>query len=204
MKRNPVILATTLLFTGFAFAQSQSATQSTAASADQSKPAAAKASTKADDMFAKKAAAGGLAEVQLGQLAQQKSQNPDVKAFGQRMVTDHTKANDQLKGVAGQENLTLPTELDAKDKALQARLEKLSGPAFDKAYINAMVRDHKKDVAEFEHEASNGKDDGIKNFASQTLPTLQDHLKQALDVQTKVRASNATAGTSTNASAAKP
>jgi putative membrane protein len=146
-----------------------------------------------------------MAEVELGKLAAQKATNADVKAFGQRMVDDHTKANDQLKGIASQENITLPTDLSAKDKAEQNRLSKLSGEAFDRAYINHMVMDHKKDVADFQKEANGGKNDAIKNFASQTLPTLQDHLKQAQDAQRNVKASAATKSSKgTSASASTP
>jgi len=192
--RKTMILASTLLMTGgllFAQSSSSSTPQSTADTSSSSKPTAAKSSTKMDDSFAKKAAEGGLTEVELGQLATQKASDPAVKAFGQRMVDDHTKANDQLKTIAAQENIQLPTEPNAKDQAEKARLAKLSGAAFDKAYINHMVMDHKKDIAEFKREANTGKDEQIKNFASQTLPTLQDHLKQAEDAQKKVVANNA-------------
>jgi putative membrane protein len=138
------------------------------------------ASSHADDKtFMKKAAEGGLAEVQLGQLAQQNGQSQDVKDFGQRMVTDHTKANDQLKQIATEKGVTLPTDLNSKDKAEYNRMSKLQGDAFDKAYSKMMVSDHKKDVAEFKREANSGSDPDVKNFASQTLPTLQEHLQMA-------------------------
>jgi putative membrane protein len=133
----------------------------------------------ADRQFVTKAAQGGMAEVELGQLATQKAQSAQVKQFGQRMVDDHTKANDQLKQVASQENITLPTGLDAKDQALKDRLEKLSGAQFDKVYMQHMVMDHKKDIAEFQKEANSGKDQQVKQFAQQTLPTLQQHLQMA-------------------------
>ncbi len=155
-----------------------------------------------------KAAQGGLAEVQLGQLAAQKASNPDVKAFGQKMVDDHTKANDQLKDIASKNSIAVPTELSAKDKAEHERLSKLSGDAFDKAYMSHMVADHKKDVAEFKKEANSGKDDAVKNFAQQTLPTLQEHLKMAQETNGKLKgsasASNAKSGNSANASAQTP
>src|SRR5205823_13732746 len=97
----------------------------------------------ADRTFVRKAAEGGLAEVELGQLATQKASSDDVKKFGQRMVDDHSKANDQLKQVAAQEHIDLPTEPSAKDKATKARLEKLSGEQFDRAYMRDMVKDHR-------------------------------------------------------------
>lgn len=139
----------------------------------------------ADRTFVRKAAEGGLAEVEFGQLATQKAASPEVKQFGQRMVDDHTKANDQLKQVATDEGITVPNKLDAKDAATKARLEKLSGESFDHAYMRDMVTDHTKDVSEFRMESKDGKDPAVKNFASQTLPTLEDHLKQAKGIAPK-------------------
>lgn len=139
-----------------------------------------------DMKFAKEAAMGGQAEVQLGQLATQKAQDPEVKEFGQKMVDDHTKANDQLKSVAQNKNMTLPDQPSAKDKALMKKLEGMSGSQFDHAYMAAMVKDHTTDVAEFKKEANNGSDSDIKNFASQTLPTLQEHLKMAQQTNSKL------------------
>lgn len=140
----------------------------------------------ADRHFVTKAAEGGLMEVELGNLAQQKASNDAVKQFGQRMVTDHSKANDELKSLAQQKGVTLPTEMDAKGKAMKARLEKLSGEAFDKAYMKDMVTDHTKDVSEFEKASNTAKDNDVKTWAGKTLPTLQDHLKQAKEVHGQV------------------
>lgn len=142
-----------------------------------------------DRTFMKEAAQGGMAEVNLGQLAAQNASDPDVKAFGQRMVTDHSKANDQLKQVATGMNVTLPTDVKASDKAEANRLSKLTGAAFDRAYVREMVKDHKKDVAEFQKEAKSGHGD-VQSFASTTLPTLQEHLKMAEDLQAKVGGSS--------------
>jgi putative membrane protein len=133
----------------------------------------------ADAKFVEKAAQGGLAEVQLGQLAQQKAQSDDVKNFAKRMVDDHTKANDELKKVAEGKNIMLPTALDRKDQKLLDKLGKLDGARFDHEYMEHMVSDHKKDVKEFEHEAKHGKDADVKGFAENTLPTLRDHLQLA-------------------------
>jgi len=132
-----------------------------------------------DATFMKKAARGGTAEVELGQLAVQKGSNEQVKEFGQRMVDDHTKANNELKQVASQKQIDLPQEMSAKDKATKARLEKLSGAQFDRAYMNYMVKDHQADVAEFARESKMAKDPAVKSFAQQTLPTLREHLKEA-------------------------
>lgn len=140
----------------------------------------------ADQAFVKEAAIGGMAEVDLGKLAASKASNPDVKQFGQRMVDDHGKANDELKGWASQKSVNLPADIDAKHKAEHARLEKLSGDAFDRAYMASMVADHNKDVAAFERESKNAKDADLKAWAAKTLPTLQDHQKSAKEISAKV------------------
>jgi putative membrane protein len=140
----------------------------------------------ADHKFVTAAAEGGMAEVELGRLATEKASNSDVKQFGQRMVDDHTKANDELKSLASQKGLTLPSGISAKDQAEKDRLSKLGGADFDRAYIKYMMTDHKKDVAEFQKEANGAKDSDIKNFAAKTLPTLQDHLRTAEDIEKKV------------------
>lgn len=133
----------------------------------------------ADELFAKSAARGGMAEVKLGQLAEVKGDNTTVKDFGKRMVDDHSNANEKLKNVASKDGIDLPANVTAHDQALYDQLSKLSGSSFDKAYARAMVRDHERDIIEFEHEAKNGKDENVKQFASQTLPTLQEHYRLA-------------------------
>lgn len=138
-----------------------------------------------DKAFMKKAAQGGLEEVEIGQMVASKAQSNDVKQFAQRMVDDHTKANDQLKSLAQQKGVTLPTTMDATGKALKARLEKLSGDQLDKAYMKSMVQDHTKDVHEFKTESQSAKDPDVKSFASSTLPTLENHLKEAKQVASK-------------------
>jgi putative membrane protein len=143
--------------------------------------------TPSDDTFATKAAEGGMAEVELGNLAQQRASSTAVKDFGKRMVTDHTKINDQLKSIAGKQGITLPTALDAKDQATMNRLSKLNGAAFDRAYMADMVKDHKGDIAEFQREANNGTNPELKSFAGMTLPTLQEHLRLAEDAQKQVK-----------------
>jgi putative membrane protein len=134
-----------------------------------------------DPAFARAAAEGSFAEVKLGRLAEEKASSQVVKDFAKRMVTDHTKADDDLKAAASKDKLSIsiPTQLDARDQATYDRLSKFSGSRFDRAYARDMVRDHVTDVAAFRHEANDGKDASIKSFASQTLPTLEDHLKDA-------------------------
>jgi len=139
-----------------------------------------------DQTFVAKAAEGGLAEVELGKLATEKAASDQVKKFGQRMVDDHGKANDELKGLAQTKSITIPSDLNTKDKALRDRLSKLSGEAFDRAYMQAMVRDHRKDVNEFRTESQSGKDAEVKSWAGKTLPTLEEHLKLAEDANRAV------------------
>jgi putative membrane protein len=133
----------------------------------------------ADKTFATKAATGGMAEVSLGELAQRNATSPQVKQFGERVIADHTKANDQLKAIARQQNLTLPTNLDAADRATEQRLQTMKGDAFDTAYMHDMVQDHQKDIADFQQEANSGQDPALKAFAQQALPILQQHLQMA-------------------------
>jgi putative membrane protein len=125
----------------------------------------------------KDAAAGGMAEVALGKLVADKGSNAKVKDFAQRMVTDHGKANDELKGLAAKKNIVLPSAMSAKHQATFDRLSKLSGAALDRAYVADMLADHQKDVAAFRKEAQMGKDEDIKAWAKSTLPTLEEHLK---------------------------
>jgi putative membrane protein len=150
----------------------------------------------ADQSFAKKAAQGGMAEVKLGQLAEERGSNPAVKNFGRRMVQDHSKAANELKQASSKENIELPTEMDKSDQNTYDRLSKLSGDAFDRAYARDMVRDHSKDVSEFQKEAKNGRDESIKNFAAQTLPTLQNHLDQARQMEQAVNQTSTSGNTS--------
>jgi len=153
-------------------------------------PAAAQS---ADQPFAREAAIGGMAEVALGTLAKEKASSADVKQFADRMVTDHGNANDELKQWAQQKHVTLPAAVDAKHQATHDRLAKLSGQAFDKAYMSDMLMDHQHDVAAFKREAASGKDPDLKAWAAKTLPTLQDHLKMAQDTAAKVGATTGTA-----------
>ncbi len=130
-----------------------------------------------DKTFAKKALAGGMAEVQLGQLAAQKGNSEDVKQFGQKMVDDHTKLNDQMKPIAATLGVQPPAELTQKDQKLMTRLQALSGDDFDKAYIKAMLKDHKEDDKEFQMEASTGQNAQEKDAAMQGDQVIKQHLQ---------------------------
>jgi putative membrane protein len=131
-----------------------------------------------DASFMKSAAEGGMSEVELGQLAQQKASNPAVKDFGAMMVKDHTAANDKLKALAASEQVTLPDSPSLMQKASKTKLNMLSGDSFDKSYVKGMIDDHKEDIKEFQKEISEGKDPQARAFASATLPTLQMHLQK--------------------------
>jgi putative membrane protein len=147
---------------------------------------ASKMMKSADTHFAIEAAQGGMAEVKLGKLAADKAGSPDVKAFGQQMVDDHTKANDQLKSIAQAEGITLPGDVNQKQQAMYDRLSKLSGADFDRQYVKSMVMDHQEDVKDFHKEANTGKDPQIKSFAAQTLPVIQGHLDKIKSIQAKM------------------
>ena len=142
---------------------------------------------RADDArFAREAAMGGMLEVELGKLAVQKGSNDKVKQFGQRMIDDHSKGGDELKGIAAKDNITLPTELDARHRAMVDRFSNMSGTAFDRAYMRDMLRDHQTDIADFQKEANNGSNPDLKSWATTTLPTLREHLRIAKETDTSL------------------
>ena len=141
----------------------------------------------ADSTWARKVAQGGMAEVKLGELAKDHASSEAVKKFGQQMVDDHSKANDELKDIAGKKGITLPSGLDAKDQNTYDRLSKLKGAEFDRAYMADMVKDHRMDIAEFKREAGRGSDAELKAFASKTLPTLEHHLQMAQDAEGQLK-----------------
>lgn len=129
-----------------------------------------------DRPFYMKAAAGGMAEVETGKLAQQKGSSEAVKSFGAKMVEDHTAANQKLMAIAASKKIKLPAAMDAKHKAMLKKLNAKSGADFDSAYIQGQIADHKATIALFEREIASGKDSEAKAFASETLPVVQSHL----------------------------
>ena len=132
-----------------------------------------------DSLFVKKALQGGIAEVQLGQLTLQKSNNDQVKQFAQKMIDDHTKLGDQMKPIAQQVGVSVPTEPSKKDKQTMAKLQALSGSAYDQAYIKDMIKDHKQDLSDFQMEASSGQDQTVKDAATQGSKVIAQHLQMA-------------------------
>lgn len=141
----------------------------------------------ADQQFMKQAAIGNAAEIQLGQMAQGKASNPKVKSFGERLVKDHSQADDQLKGIAQDQHVGLPTELDPPHKAIKSALSKKAGSEFDKDYIRIMVQEHQKTIAKFKHEIATTHDPTLKQFAQGTLPVLQSHLSEAQQIQSEMK-----------------
>jgi putative membrane protein len=135
--------------------------------------------------FVKKALQGGMAEVQLGQLALQKSSNDDVKKFAQRMVDDHTKLGEQMQPVAQQMNVKIPDSPSKKDKATMAKLQALNGDAFDKAYIKDMVKDHEKDQKDFKHESETATNPDLKQVATQGEQVITEHLQMIKQIAQK-------------------
>ena len=128
-----------------------------------------------DKTFMKKAAKGGTMEVAMGQVAEQKAQSDDVKSFGKRMVTDHSKANDELKSIASKKGVQLPSK------------EHSGKWTSDKTYMDMMIKDHEKDLAEFKEEANNGSDPDLKKFADDTAKMVQEHLDLAKETQGKLK-----------------
>ena len=125
------------------------------------------------------------------ELAQDRGSSDAVKSFAQRMVAQHSRANDQLKQVAAQSSISLPSDISPRDQSTYDKLAKLSGSDFDRAYARDMVNDHVADLAEFQKEANAGRNAEIKDFALQSLPMLREHLNQAREMLKAVSASSA-------------
>jgi putative membrane protein len=172
------------------------ATPSATSAAKSAVPVPGTALSSSDRKFIEEAARGGMAEVELGKLAAQKGASSEVKRFGQRMVDDHSKANDELQQVASRKGVNLPNDMDAASKREYDKLQKLSGREFDQEYMKSMVSDHKKDVKDFQKEQKAAKDADLKTFVTSTLPTLEEHLKlaQSDEAIVKSQSKSASAG----------
>src|SRR5262245_11164978 len=140
-----------------------------------------------DVKFIEKAASGGLHEVQLGQLATERAMDPEVKKFGEMMVTDHGKVNKELVAVAQQMGVKVPTQMNAEHQAEYNKFTTVKGQAFDQAYIKHMVDDHKKDVDEFKKAGESAKDSRLRTFASKTLPVVREHLTKAEQIASRLK-----------------
>jgi len=141
-----------------------------------------------DSKFVSEAAMAGMAEVELSMLASQQASNDAVREYAQKVVQDHQQANEKLKTLASQKNINLPNEADRAHKREHDKLAKKTGADFDKDYIDAMIKDHKKVIKTFDDEAKNGKDADLKAFAEQTSPELQEHLAKAQQLEKEIKA----------------
>lgn len=144
---------------------------------------------RADRRFVEQAAADGMAEVELGRLAQQRAASDEVRRFGERMVQDHGRTGEELKALAGTKGIAAPADLPAAHRRHLDRLGKLSGADFDREYTKLMVEDHRKAVALFRQQVRAGKDNELREFATRTLPTLQEHLQHVQSLSGGVRGS---------------
>lgn len=143
-----------------------------------------------DQKFLKEAAQGGQAEVQMGRLAAQKGQSQAVRQLGQKLVQDHSKANQELKLLAAQKNITLPSDIGTENESAIAHLKSLEAAEFDQAFIKHAVEDHQKDIQKFQTASQQTADADVKAFAQKELPLLQQHLKMAQDAQATAGQSN--------------
>ena len=143
-------------------------------------------SQKKDAEFVAEAASGGMMEVEMGKLAASKAVSPQVKAFAEMMVKDHTTANNELMSLAAQKSIILPSTLMEKHQEMVDEVSKKSGRDFDKQYMEHMVSDHKKDIDDFENAAEECEDADVKAFATKTIPTLKAHLAKAESVEKMV------------------
>ena len=144
--------------------------------------------SKSDLTFAQKSGQVGMAEVQLGKMAQEKGASPAVKRFGERMVMDHTRLNRELIGIARREGIALPQNLDSKHQEEMEQLRKANGMEFDRLYAKEMVTGHEKTIELFENEAHNGQDPALKALAEKAIPILKEHLRLAKETAREVSA----------------
>jgi putative membrane protein len=146
-----------------------------------------------DEKFMRKTAQHGRAEVELGKLASEKATTPSVKEFGARMAADHGKANEELMQLAQQKGVTLPAEPDAAHTSARERLAKLTAEAFDREYMQLMVRDHDADVREFDRQSKSAKDPDVKAWAGKTLPVLKEHQVKARELAASMKTATGSA-----------
>jgi putative membrane protein len=142
-----------------------------------------------DQQFLKQAARAGTAEVKLGAMAKEQAASPEVQQFGQRMVTDHTKANEELMALAQLKDISVPAEIDEQHQETVETLSKMQGSQFDREFMRHMVKDHEKVVQLFSTVSQESQDAEIKAFAAKTLPTLQEHLQLARQLAQQLKVS---------------
>lgn len=147
--------------------------------------AASAMTTDSPDDFMATAARSGMAEVEMGKLAAQKAADPEVKKFGQMMVDEHTKANEELKSIAGKKNVALPTDLGPHQSSLN-ELQNQTGKGFDDVYVRLMMSAHQNDVSAFDAQAQHSADPDVKAFAAKQLPVLRKHLESIQNISSRM------------------
>lgn len=167
--------------------ESDSDSRSDAVSGDSSAGGGSGSLSQQDADFVAEAAASGIHEVDMGRLGLQRGAHARVREFAQRMVDDHTKANDDLTRTVAGKGVTMPVRAHGGD---MTNLMVQSGDAFDREYMRMMVDGHVKAVRLFEEQAANGRDPQIRSFAQRTLPTLRDHLRQAREISSELGANS--------------
>ena len=196
--------AVLLLSLSFAAFAQDAAQKSTGKGSAAKSSHAAGAGPMSDEQFVTKAGQANMAEVELGKMAAEKGQSDDVKQFGQHMVDDHTKAGEELKGIASKNNWSMPGGVTPEQQATAQRLEKLSGHAFDRAFMQTMVKDHLQAVNLFRREAnSTAANSDLRDFANRTYPTLDEHLTRAKAVNGALPKSGVKSGKSASKSTKK-
>ena len=139
-----------------------------------------------DTRFARNAIEAGLEEIATAKLAQDKAQDPEVKAFAERMIQDHSQANERLQMLAAQDDVNLPERLDAAGVKDIDQLSHLSGVPFEREYMDKQVAGHRQVISQFRQEAASGHAADLRDFAQSTLPTLEQHLSLAESAQASV------------------
>jgi putative membrane protein len=193
MKALPAALAAVGLFAGAAYAQGNSTVQSNSmggpnatntardipSATGRSESHAKSNLSHSDRTFIEDAAKGGMAEVELAKIAQERASSPEVKQFAQQMERDHSQANEKIRQLAQEKGVTMPEGPKLSQNHEASKLMKKQGQEFDREYMDYMVKDHKKDVKEFKKQAEKAKDPDVRSFAQQTAPTLEHHLQMA-------------------------
>ncbi len=191
MTRKLTLLASVALV--FALAAGGASAQGTMQKSDQkADQAQAQKANKDSQKFIKAAIEGNMAEVDVGKLAQEKGKSDAVKKFGQMLIADHGKANDEAKAAAKEVGVEPPSGSSVGEKATYLKLKVLSGDSFDKSFANTMVSDHESDVKEYQK--ASGQNDPVGQYAKKTLPTLQKHLQEAKQLQAQLKQQSNTTG----------
>lgn len=172
-------------------ATSDNSGQPAAAGDNSSSASKSSTSSSPDQQFINDAAKGNRAEVELGKLVESKAKDPSVRQFAKMMQTDHAKALGQLEQIAQSKNLTLADGIPDDAQDLETKLSSESGKDLEKDYMDGMVKDHQKDVKDFQDASQNLQDNDVKQWAEKTLPTLQKHLQKAEQVNSKLKGGKA-------------